>query len=98
MNFRMRKPFQQPVHNMLDIPLAHRRVIRDNNTAVTQFQIIGFFQLLNQVHMVRGNPYSTFGLRVSPFTNINNSIALCRFLTNQIMSLRYIRTCCVDYG
>ncbi|MNJ52935.1 hypothetical protein D3C77_483030 [compost metagenome] len=97
MNLCAGELLQQLLHNMLNVPLAHRRLIRNDDPLRINLQGIDFLLHLDQVNTIRRNPDGSFRLRMPLLPDINNFVAICYLLLYENMRLGYVRACRV-YG
>ncbi|MNN06066.1 hypothetical protein D3C81_1188450 [compost metagenome] len=92
MHFSSRILLYQLLDNMLNIPLAHRGLIRNNDPVRGKVQKVNLFFPLNEMHMLWGDPQRAFRLGMSLLADINNLVTFCDLLFNQNMRLGHIRT------
>ncbi|MNV73568.1 hypothetical protein D3C71_1667290 [compost metagenome] len=93
MNLSSGEFLQKLSHYMLDVPLAHRRLVGDENSVRRKLQGCNLLFLLNQMNSIRCNANGSFRLRVTLFTDIDHFITLSNLLRYEHMSLGYVGAC-----
>ncbi|MNP23993.1 hypothetical protein D3C76_1167260 [compost metagenome] len=81
---------QQFFHNMLDIPLAHGRLVRDDDFVGRKIQLFDLFFLLDQMHLAWRNAYRAFRLGVSLLPDVDHLIPFGDLLFDQHMGFGYV--------
>ena len=79
MNLRSREFIEQTLHNMLDVPLTHRCLVRNDDSGRIDLKLFDLFFLLDQMHVIRCNPDRAFRLGMSLLPDINDLIPVRAF-------------------
>ena len=83
---------------MLDIPLAHRRLVGDDDLLRADSQTFDLFFPLDQMHMIRRDAHGPFRLRVSFLADIDDLVPIGNLVADQIMGPGHIGASRIDDG